>query len=112
MIYEKQTAIGESLAEVLFRDRSLIVATTIKAERNEGAAARLESYRKQVGKQIKKYRERLHLTQDQLAAKTGLLQTHISRLENGLHSPTYMTTEKLAKALGVRMCELDPSFDD
>lgn len=62
-----------------------------------------------VSYKIKTLRNKAGLTQTQLAELSGLPQSHISRLENGEHSPSFSTLGKLAKALGVEVSELDPS---
>ena len=49
------------------------------------------------------------VTQEQLAAKAGLPQSHISRLEGAKHSPSRATLEKIAAALEVPLSCLDPS---
>jgi transcriptional regulator with XRE-family HTH domain len=63
-----------------------------------------------VSNRIRHYREQANLTQQELADKAGLRQSHISRLEQGLHSPSSLTLEKIAAALGVSISELDPSL--
>jgi len=60
------------------------------------------------GRKIKSLRKKAGLTQDQLAEKSGLPQSHISRLEHGEHSPSRVTLEKIASALGVEVSEFDP----
>lgn len=57
---------------------------------------------------IREARQKAGLTQDELAAKSGLLQSHICRLEKGQHSPTAVTLEKIAQALGVDASFFDP----
>lgn len=69
----------------------------------------LKKWMDQVGGKIKACRKKVRLSQEELAAKTGLPQSHISRLENGQHSPSRTTLEKIAKALRVRLEVLDPS---
>ncbi len=64
-----------------------------------------------VGDKIKQLREARGMTQEDLAEKSGLPQSHISRLESRKHSPSRATLEKLAKALNVSLSELDPSAD-
>lgn len=49
------------------------------------------------------------LTQAELAGRSGLTQSHISRLENGEHSPSHATVKKIADALGIPVSSLDPS---
>ncbi len=62
-----------------------------------------------VSGKIRTLRQHKHMTQQQLARKTGLPQSHISRLEAGQHSPSRTTLEKLAAALKVPLGDLDPS---
>jgi transcriptional regulator with XRE-family HTH domain len=45
----------------------------------------------------------------QLARRSGLRQSHISRLERGRHSPSCVTLEKIAQALGIPVSQLDAS---
>jgi ribosome-binding protein aMBF1 (putative translation factor) len=73
-----------------------------------GGLAKLVKY---VGGEIQKHRKAAGLKQSDLAKKTGLTQSHISRLENGEHSATHLTLEKIAKALGIEVRQLDPSAD-
>lgn len=48
-------------------------------------------------------RRALHLTQAQLAERSGVAQTEISRIERGRKSPTMDTYSRLAAALGLRI---------
>jgi transcriptional regulator with XRE-family HTH domain len=54
-----------------------------------------------VGQKIKEIRKKKSLTIQELSEKSGMSVGHISRLENGLKSPTISTLERLAKALDV-----------
>ncbi|EHA1126825.1 helix-turn-helix transcriptional regulator [Vibrio navarrensis] len=54
-----------------------------------------------VGKKIKEIRKKKSLTIQELAEISGVSEGHVSRLENGLKSPTISTLEKLANALDV-----------
>lgn len=52
-------------------------------------------------------REQAHLTQDELASRSGVAQTTISSLECGTRTnPTLNTLERLAKALGIAPSDL------
>jgi transcriptional regulator with XRE-family HTH domain len=51
------------------------------------------------GQVLRGLRERAHLSQEQLAAMTGLQRTYISILERGKRSPTLDTIAVLARAL-------------
>lgn len=44
-----------------------------------------------------------NLTQEQLAQRSGIRQSNISRIENGSCSPTIVTLQKLANAMGRRV---------
>jgi DNA-binding XRE family transcriptional regulator len=65
-----------------------------------------------VSQQIRAERRKADLTQEELAKRAGIPQSHVSRLENGQHSPTSMTLEKIAHALGVPVSRFDPGSDD
>jgi DNA-binding XRE family transcriptional regulator len=62
--------------------------------------------------QLKAARKEAGLTQQELAAKSGLGQDHISRLEKGVFSPTEKTRKALALALGKPTKYFDPSAED
>ena len=44
-----------------------------------------------------------HLTQKELAEKSGVRQSNISRIENGTCSPTIATLEALANGMGKKL---------
>ncbi len=44
-----------------------------------------------------------HMTQKELAERTGIRQSNISRIENGTCSPTVATLQTLAAGLGKRL---------
>ena len=50
-------------------------------------------------------RQALHLTQAQLAERSGVAQTEISRIEQGRKSPNLDTYSRLASALGLEALE-------
>ncbi|MEX2175590.1 MAG: helix-turn-helix transcriptional regulator [Pirellulaceae bacterium] len=64
-----------------------------------------------ISKRIRDARVAAGLNQTALADKAGLTQSHISRLENGDHSPSQATIRKIAAALGMEASELDPSAE-
>jgi DNA-binding XRE family transcriptional regulator len=68
------------------------------------------SWNETVGNRLRDFREAQGLTQTQLARRAGLLQSHISRLENGENSFTERSLNKIAKALGIRPEQIDPAF--
>jgi len=55
-----------------------------------------------IGDNIKKLRTRLNLTQDDLARKSGVKYTTLSKIESGVVTkPTVQIIAKIAKALDV-----------
>jgi DNA-binding XRE family transcriptional regulator len=75
------------------------------------AIRKVGAYRKQVGQRIKQRRKNLGMSQDDLAEKAGIPQSHVSRLERGVHAATDATIERVAKALGVEPGDIDPACD-
>jgi ribosome-binding protein aMBF1 (putative translation factor) len=55
---------------------------------------------------IKAWREYFKLTQAELAAKAGMKQSALSRLESSSVSPRKATLKKLAKAMGISVEQL------
>jgi ribosome-binding protein aMBF1 (putative translation factor) len=49
-------------------------------------------------------RQEQHISQRQLADRTGITQADISKIENGDANPTLETLKKLAAGLGMRLC--------
>ena len=52
-------------------------------------------------------RERLFITQTELAEAAGISLVTLNRLENGKQKPSFKTIRKLAKALGVEPGEIE-----
>ncbi len=59
-----------------------------------------------IGKQIKRLRARLKLTQDKLAEKVNISPKYLSNIERGLENPTLDTFLRLAKCLNVELGEI------
>ncbi len=105
---EYRGEIFETIREILFPE--LVGGIRFgRAGSTEEMPEKLLRRANHVGSTIKRIREGRGLTQTQLARETGLPQPHISRLESGAHSPSMKTMEKIAKALGVAVGDLDPS---
>ena len=69
-------------------------------------ASGLQDIERVVGKRIKKIRAVKGLTQDELAAQTGLNRAHLYRLESGKQSMTLRTLNLIADRLGMRVRDL------
>ena len=93
-----------AMQEILEQQTSGIVPMQLQDEPGQ----ELESYATYIGAKIREKREAAGLSQQQLEERSGLPQSHISRLENGLHSPSFATLEKIAGALGIPVTDLDP----
>ena len=50
---------------------------------------------------LREVRQRLFVTQAELAERTGIAEATLSRLENGVQRPRISTVRKIAEALGV-----------
>jgi len=60
-----------------------------------------------ISENIKKYRAKLGLTQDDLAKKADIKDTTLTKVESGVvNKPSVQTMAKIAKALGVSIEEL------
>lgn len=54
-----------------------------------------------LGTNLREARERLGLTQEQVAERSGVHATEVSRIEGGKRDPQVSTLLRLAKAVGV-----------
>lgn len=102
---EDRDAAACGVREILRQHKSQVLPMKLDGEPSEG----LQRWMGFVSERIRHFREQAGLTQQELAEKTGLRQSHISRLEQGHHSPSALTLEKIAGALGIAVTELDPS---
>lgn len=55
-------------------------------------------------KKIIKARTEINMTQKELAEKIGTKQSSIARLESGNYNPTIQFLQKVANALGKKLC--------
>ena len=53
-----------------------------------------------IGSVLRAKREKLAISQEEVAERAGVDRTYVSILERGLKSPTLETLEKICKALG------------
>lgn len=61
---------------------------------------------KRVGQNLRRAREALGISQEDLADRAGLHRTYVSGVERGVRNPTVTVLEKLAKALKVKSSSL------
>lgn len=57
---------------------------------------------KDLGLKIKKARNELGISQEELAARCGFDRTYISLLERGKRNPSYLNLLRLFKKLGIK----------
>lgn len=90
---EEELAAKNAFLEIVEQTRGRIIPFAV-----EEAPDQLRNWTEFVSRQIKTARTEAGMTQAELEAATGLPQSHISRLENQLHSPSSSTLEKIAQA--------------
>lgn len=102
--------IQQTLREILFPQLAgrLLERNEIRAP-SDAARNAVRKRGAEIAARLSRLRAAANLTQEQLAEKSGLPQSHISRLESAQHSPSLKTVKKLAKALDVSIGELDPA---
>lgn len=105
-VEESQAAVA-AFAEILEQRRGKVESFMVEDE-----PITLDSWIEFVSKRIHTAREDAGLTQGELEDKTGLPQSHISRLENGVHSPSSSTLEKIANATGKPLSFFDPNHSN
>jgi len=93
--------------EILDQKNARVMAFTVDDEPID-----MEGWLGWISDRIKTAREDAGLTQQQLEEATGLSQSHISRLENGVHSPSAVTLKKLAAATAKPISYFDPTHQD
>ena len=59
-----------------------------------------------IADRLREFREERKLSQGDLEKRTGLLRSHLSRVENGHTTPSLDTLEKLAQALEIPLYQL------
>jgi len=67
--------------------------------------------RERFGYAVKRRREDLDLTQEELADRAGIHRTYLSDIERGSRNPSLVNIERLAAALAVRVSELFHSIE-
>jgi ribosome-binding protein aMBF1 (putative translation factor) len=96
-----------AMLEIL--DHSKVAAIPLPMHREAARSEGLKKWVNHVGTKVRELRKAQGLTQERLAELSALPQSHISKLENGEHSPSHKTVDRLAEALGVDAGKLDPT---
>jgi transcriptional regulator with XRE-family HTH domain len=66
------------------------------------------SSQEEIGKKIKKARQKADMTQADVAEKAGIHVNYFARIERGEENPSIEIIEKIAKALKVKSSEILP----
>lgn len=101
---QEQSEIKRAIQEILLPS---LVGPLVKEAMPRSGSEDLASRNAHLGQKIREFRAKKSMTQEDLAELSGLPQSHISRLESGKHSPSHLTLEKIAKALGVKLRDID-----
>ena len=65
--------------------------------------------KKEIGKQLKYFRQKAGLTQAELAEKININEKQISKIESGKHFPTFDNFIKILDVLNIKLKDLDTS---
>lgn len=63
----------------------------------------MKSYEKHLGSAVRSCRMEHKLSQGDIERRTGILRAHISRIENGVTTPTLDTLKKITESMGLRL---------
>lgn len=102
---EEVEAICVAMKEILEQAPSGVRAFEGAGRRND----KLQRWVDHAARKVEELRKAAGLTQVELAEKSGLPQSHISRIESAKLSPSRATLEKIAKALNLAISDMDPS---
>lgn len=64
-----------------------------------------------LGRAVRSVREQRGLTQEQVAAGSGLHPTYISDIERGARNPSWEALTRMARGLGSTMAEIGGAYD-
>lgn len=98
--------ICQTIREIIFPE---IIGGVSEVEPNRKRPEALTRWAQGCGAKVHTLRLERKLTQVQLAERSGLPQSHISRIETGELSASRRTLERLAEALGVDVAKIDLS---
>jgi transcriptional regulator with XRE-family HTH domain len=82
-----------------------MINTSVPLEQEDITMERNELNRK-IGQNIRKYRLKTDISQENLALSAGLYPAYLGRLERGEKCPTIDTLYKICNALGVAVSEM------
>lgn len=65
-----------------------------------------------IGREVREHRKKLGITVADLASATGLSLGMLSKIENGVTSPSLTTLQTISRALGIQMTDLFRRFEE
>lgn len=75
----------------------------LEKEGPPGAFEKIEEYFSGVAAELEVLRKKTHVTQRELASRSGIHQAEVSRILSGRTQPRVGTAERLARALGAEL---------
>lgn len=66
----------------------------------------MDDWRAIVGKNVRRFRQRAHMTQEQLAFAAEIDLTYVGGIERGKRNPSVLVLVRIATALGTEPAEL------
>ena len=102
----EQEAIYGAMLEIFEQDSG---SARAMPQSSVDAGQKLAKWKRHVADRVKELRAAAKLTQEDLARKADLPQSHVSRIEQAHLTPSSKTIDKLATALGVEPDKIDPS---
>jgi ribosome-binding protein aMBF1 (putative translation factor) len=106
---EESRSIWVAMREILAQKPMTARRLSLPNEISDTGKAK--KWAERVGSRIRQLRTERGWTQTELAEKAGLPQPHVCRIERAEYTATYKTLEKIAKAFGVEIEQINPSND-
>ena len=103
---EEQEAIIIGMLEILEQGTGAVIKMP---EAKRDAVGNLDKWKTHVAGMVRQLRTKAKMTQEELAGKADIPQSHVSRIEKAHLAPSAKTIDKLAAALRVQPGEIDPS---
>jgi DNA-binding XRE family transcriptional regulator len=104
---EESQSIWAAMREVLAQRP--MTARRLPTPERPAPAGRAKKWAQATGNRIRQLRAERDWTQTELAERAGLPQSHICRIERAEYTATNKTLQKIAKAFGVELTQIDPS---
>lgn len=94
------------------RNSTKTVATNSKAVADAVVASDKPSLEQAIGREVRAFRDQLGMTMMELAKAAGLSPSMLSKIENGLSSPSLFTINALSRALNIPVTALFRRYEE